>query len=443
VDIYLLLQKISSILINWPLFIFVIGTSIVCTVAFGFIQFRYFIYAWRQIFVPSKPKEDTKGHVDMTPMQAFLNTLNSNLGNGSIAGVATGIYSGGPGSAFWIVFFGLLLMAVRFAEAFLSMHFAKNAPAGCKLGGPMLYLRAAPAGAVLAWLYAFLCFIFGLLGANSAQTNSIALSLQTTFGITPLVCAIAVTLFILYIVFGGSARIVAATDKIVPIKVVVFFATTIFVLAYHYNALGAAISLIIQSAFSSQAVTGGLIGFSVQQALRFGMFRSIFATESGLGTSAVQFGFTGSKNPMKDAILAMLSTFISTTVCFIVALCIVASGVWNSGATSTALTIGAFNTAFGNLGGYVVSFLSIAFGVGVLVANAYICLETWLFLTGGRFSLLCSLLYCLFAFAGPFVDVTFLWALTDIPTACMLIINLWGILWLLPVIRANVLAFKK
>jgi AGCS family alanine or glycine:cation symporter len=274
--------------------------------------------------------------------------------------------------------------------------------------------------------------VFCLVGGNSLQTNSIALSFERTFNIAPFISAIALTLLILYIVGGGAARIVKISVAMVPVKIIIFFSTTLIVLAYHYHAIIPAIGLMIKSAFNPSAAIGGLVGFTVTQAIAAGMMRQIFATESGLGTAGILFGSTGSKAPMKDAIVAMLSTFISTIFCFIVGLCIVASGVWNTGLTSTALTIEAFRTVFGSFGGYAVTFLSVTFGVGVLIAYAYITREVWLFLTNGRYAS---------AFGGALIDPSLLWAYGDIPQAFMLMINLFGILYLLPVIRKNVMSF--
>jgi len=439
-----LIGQINDV-VNWPLFIVVIGVCVVLAVGLNFIQLRYFVYAWKHILFPEKSKESHAGKVDMTPAQAFMNTLSSNLGNGSIAGVAMAIYAGGPGAALWIVICGFFLMAVRFAEAFLSMYYAQITPESTtrNLGGPMLYLRHVPGGKALAWTYGFFCLVFGLIGGNSYQTNSIRLSLGKTFNISPIVCAIVVTLFIVYIVFGGAERIIKFSVQIVPVKVIIFFGTTLVALAYHYKSIGAALALIVESAFAPTAIAGGLLGFTLQQAMREGIIASTFASESGLGTAGVLFGFTGSKNPMKDAITSMLSTFISTVVCFIVALCIISSGVWNSGETSTALTISSFQTVFGSFGGYAVSFLSITFGIGVLVAYAYIALECWLFLTGGRFVNVFNFLYCLFAFGGALIDVSLLSAAAPIPQAALLVMNLFGILCLMPVIRKNVIEFGK
>jgi AGCS family alanine or glycine:cation symporter len=198
----------------------------------------------------------------------------------------------------------------------------------------------------------------------------------------------------------------------------------------------------MHSAFHPTAVMGGVLGFSVQQAMRFGTLRAILATESGLGTAAIMFSSTGSKEPAKEAILSMLSTFISSLVCFMIALCIVATGVWDSGLTSTALTIAAYKTVFGIYGGWIVSFLSISFGIGVLVSFAYIAQESWSFLFGSRVNWLFNCVYCGVAFCAVFVNVNALWAVIDIVTVGMFVINLIGILYLLPLVQRGIAAFS-
>jgi len=418
--------------------VYVVGASIIFTIAFKAIQFRYFITAWKTILFPPK-HEPTKAHA-MTPAQAFVNTLSVSLGNGSIAGMATAIYAGGPGSAFWVVIFGLLLMAVRFAEVYTSTLYGTRTATHSTLGGPMLYLKYVIGGDALAYCYAVFCLFFGLLTGNAMQANSIRLSVATTWGVPPLVSALILLVFVLYVLCGGASRIVKASDRIVPVKVSVFFITSFILLAFHYATLWQALTLIITSAFKPVSMAGGMLGFTVQQAISYGLFRSIVATESGLGTAAILFGFTGSDKPMNSALMGMISTFVSTVVCFIVALCIVASGVWDSGLNSTALTIAAFNTVFGTFGGWIVSFLSISFGIGVLVTYAYIVRAAWLFLTNGRFEFMFIFLYSLFCFAGALVTVEIVWDAINIVNAGLLLINIFGLIFLLPRIRKDVIA---
>lgn len=430
--------SVGSYIIGLPLMIFVVLVGIIYTFALKGIQFRYFFHAWKEALVPSGAK--TTG--DMTPMQAFLNTLNMGIGNGSLAGVGTAIYAGGPGSAFWMLFFGFILMSVRFMEVYVSTLYGARIvnPGASTLGGPMLYLRNVIGGKFLAYIYALSCVFFGLAVGNAVQANSIALSLFTTWGVNKWYVACAVFALVAYIILGGAPRIIKFSERIVPIKVIVFFSSALLIILYHWTQLIPACMLILKSAFSSQAVIGGATGFAVQQAIRYGMNRSIMATESGLGTAAILFGFTGSKDPMRNGLMGMITTFISTLVCFLVALCIVVSGVWNSGLTSTELTIASYNTLFGVYGGWIVSFLAITFGIGVLVTYAYIVRAAWLYLTGGRLVHVFTLAYPIAAFAGALVNANAIFDLGDIPMAILLFTNLFGLLMLLPRIQKDILS---
>ncbi|MFI5332823.1 MAG: alanine/glycine:cation symporter family protein [Candidatus Babeliales bacterium] len=435
------IHAISAWTGSWILIIYVLAVGLICTSALNFAQFRYFLRAWSYVLFPVQPTEQQSAD-SMTPLQAFINTLSANLGNGSIAGMATAIYSGGPGAAFWVLAAGFLLMSVRLAEVYLSIYYgSKTTQVG--LGGPMLYLRSITGGRVLSYIYAVCCLCLGFLMGNALQTNSIRISLVKTWGISPTAIALVLLAFVWYVVSGGAGRIVRLSAKIVPFKVVLFFGSTVVVLIYHAHALPGALNLIITSAFHPLALAGGVLGFTVQQAMRFGILRSIFATESGLGTAAILFGSTGSNQAVKIGVMSMLSTFISTLGCFIISLCIIASGLWDSGLTSTALTIAVYETVFGAFAGWMVSFLSVSFGIGVMVVFAYITREAWQFLFGQQYARLFALAYCAVAVAGVLMEVHLLWAMSDIFIACMLAINLFGILYLLPVIRSGLRSYEQ
>lgn len=436
-NIELLVKQISDAVVGWPLMIYVISISIIYTIALGGIQFRYFFSAWKATLFPSQKAEQKAG--DMSPFQAFINTINSNLGNGSIAGMATAIYAGGPGAALWVVVFGFILMAVRFAEVYISALYGMRSQNSGVLGGPMLYLKDVVGGRYLPHVYAVFCLVFGLLGGNAFQANSIQVSLTTTWGISPMISGAFLFAFVLYILLGGADRIVKISLSIVPIKVIVFVAATLAVLIYHSASLPSALSLIVTSGLGMKAFYGGVIGFSLQQIIRSGMTSVVFATESGLGSAAILFGSTGSTDPIQSGLMGMISTFLSMFAGFIIALCIVVSGVWDSGLNSTALTIASFDTVFGSFGGWIVSFLSVSFGFGVLVSYAYIVRTVWLFLTNNRYVNGFIAVYSLCTLGGALATVGLVWNLIDIAVAGTLFINLFGILVLLPTIRPELM----
>ncbi|MBN1549355.1 sodium:alanine symporter family protein [Candidatus Babeliales bacterium] len=438
-DINAAILKIGEVVWGWPMVAFVLIACLVLMVALRFVQFRYFFHAWRVTFAPSS---DASTKSDMTPFQAFVNALSSSIGNGSLAGVATAIYSGGPGAALWIFVFGFLAMGLRFSEAYLGTVFnAKDA--GETFGGPFIYLKKVPGGVILANVFAIFFFLIGMVSGNAMQANSVSLSLDRAFGISPWYVAVALFLFVLYALLGGAHRIVILSEAITPIKVALFFISAFIVFGYHYTTLIPALLLIIKSGLSIKAFTGGAIGYTIQQAMRFGVARTINSSEAGLGTAAVFFGASGGKRPVDNGFMAMLGTFISANlVCFLLAWIIVASGVWNSGLTSTPLTSAAFETVFGTAGGWIVTFLAVTFGIGVLVAYSYAARMSWLFLTKNKHLWLFNIIFPSVALVGAVAKVDIIWNSGDIINACLIVMNMYGILWLLPMIRRDVLAYK-
>jgi len=424
---------INDIVWGWPLILFVLGMSVYVTLALAGVQFTFFAKSWKLLF--SSANQEKEETADMTSFQSFLNALSASVGNGSIAGMSTALYAGGPGAAFWVFVFGILSMSVRFAEVFLSTYFIDSA-LGKSLGGPMIYLKNVPGRKFLPYIFALFCFFFGLTSGNAMQSNSIRIGLVRILNLNPWLIATVLFLFMVYVMSGGAERIVKVSDAIVPIKVGIFFLTVFIILIYHFRELPHAFYLIYQGAFEPGALYGGVIGYSIQQAMRFGIVRSITATEVGLGTAAVLFGGSGSKKPVESGLISMLSGFISSNfVCFAVALLLLSSGVWNNGQTSIDLTISAYETVFGVFGGWIVTFLSVAFGLGVLVAYAYIARACWIFLTNGKYLNIYMFIFCAMTFVGAVAKVEIVWNSIDLVNAGLLIANLYAIMWLMPIIR--------
>jgi AGCS family alanine or glycine:cation symporter len=433
------MHSVVTLALGWPLIIFVAAASLFCTVAYGLIQFRYFVASWKLVLFPSKLTAGTN-KAELSPLQAFINSLGMSLGNGVIAGVATSICIGGPGAIFWLAVTGLFLMAIRFAEIYLSIYYQDSR---AHIGGPTIYLKNLFAGKQLSLLYTILALCYANLVGNAIQVNAISVSLQTIADIKPLFIAIVTFFFVLYVMLGGAQRILKISDTLVPFKVGLFFISSIIVLIYHWQSLFEAIKLICVSAFSSEAFLAGTVGYSVQQAIRSGMLRCIMATEAGLGTSGILYGATESKKPVDDAIMSMLTVFISTVVCFLVGLSIVVSGVWDCGLTSTALTITSYKTVFGVFGGIVVTTLAMSFGMGLIVSYGFIARELWLYLTSGRHELLGSIIYCLFATIGALCNAHILWVFGDLINAGMIVLNILGILMFNKVIKDGIAAYQR
>ena len=435
------ISGIVNFMWNGPILIYFCGIGAILTVGLYFIQFRKLWAGAKYSLMPTKSADAVVKGADLSPFQAFLNTLSTNLGNGSLAGMGVAIASGGPGAAFWLLIAGFFVMVIRYSEVYLGSYFVGKAAFGGNDGGPTAYLSRVPGGKVLPYVFSLFCLLYGLFSGNAMQCNSVGKAVSKVFGLSnPYWIAAVIFALLVYILTGGSKRIISISDSIVPVKVVVFFLSAIILLGYHYASIFSALNLIFVSAFSSKAMAGGVAGVAIQRAIQYGFTKSINATEAGLGTAAVFFGSAGGKSdPVNNGLMSMFSAFISNyLVCFIIGLSIVASGAWTSGLTSVELTIGAYETVYGFLGAWIVAFCSISFGIGCLVAYAYVSRECWLFLTSGRFVLAFNIIYCLVAVFGVIASVEIVWGLCDLVNICLLAVNMFGVIWLIPVLRKGV-----
>ncbi len=417
-----------------PMLATVVITAIVATVALRFLQFTEFLKSWGRIF---EKEEGQAGEI--TPFQAFLNTLNSSLGNGVIVGVAMGISTGGPGAVFWMFIIGLLLMIIRFVEVYLSLSFASLPGQKSILGGPFLYLSKIPFGSVLPFCYAASCLTYVFLGGGTMQVNSISIALSNAVALPTWVFGAIISLFVLYIIIGGAQRIVKITGILVPVKVGLFLFFCLGVLLTNLENIIPALTLIIKSAFNPSALGGGFAGVTVQLIFRDSLNRMFGASEAGIGTAGILYGSTGSKRPFYNGLTAMIGTFITVNIAAcLIGLSIVVSGAWKSGATSSVLTAQTFATVFGVIGNFGAALLTILFGTGVFIAYGLIGRHCWTFLTGGRYIWMFNVFFCFFAFLGSVLEVPLVWALLDIAGFFCIAINFLGIIFLLPYVRNEV-----
>ena len=174
------INNISDFLWGWPLVLGILAVSIIMTVAFKWVQVRYFWQSWYYVFHPSE--KSLVGAEYITPFQAFLNTLSASLGNGSAAGMATAVASGGPGAAFWIFIVGFFGIALRFAEVYASSYFMDENKQGTFRGGPMVYLQLVPGKKYLPALYAFFCLLTSFVAGSAMQCNSMTIGIERLTG---------------------------------------------------------------------------------------------------------------------------------------------------------------------------------------------------------------------------------------------------------------------
>lgn len=401
------------------------GTGIFLTFRLRFVQITRLGEAFRVI---TRPGAETAGGA-LSPFQSFMTALAATIGTGNIAGVATAVVSGGPGAVFWIWAYGFVATTIKFTEAVLGLHF-RRAEEGRLSGGPMLYLRDGLRSPALGWLYALVAGVAALTTTPMAQPNSIAVVLQSQFGIRTWISGLVLAVLTWLVVIGGIKSIGRAAEKLTPLKVGLYLAGGLWVLLFHARELPAVFGLIFREAFSVGAVLGGTAGAGMMVAMRYGLARGIYANEAGYGTAAVAYATAKSRAPLQQGLNAVMEVFIvSFVTSSISALTILVTGAWRSGLSSTAAVALAFESAIPH-GGWVVAFCAFLFGYTTLIGWAYYGEQFLEYVFGSRVVVPYRWIYCGLVLLGATSKVELVWAWGDLMNGLQIFPNLVGVLGL-------------
>ncbi len=402
-----------------------LATGVFLTIRLRFVQVVRLPEAVRAM-VP----EQARGPGSLSPFQAFMTALGASIGTGNIAGVATAIVSGGPGALFWIWVYGFFATAIKFCEAVLGIRYRRVE--GEKLSaGPMHYLKDGLGMPRLAWVYALIAGVAALTTTPFTQPNSMAVVLASEFSLPPWVSGVGIAVLTWLVVIGGVKSVGRAAEKLAPLKVGLYLAGGLFVIATHLGNLPAVLALVVREAFSLEAAGGGALGVGMMTAMRYGIARGIYANEAGYGTAAVAYGTARTEAPVRQGLQAVMEVFIvSCVTSTLSALVILVSGVWKSGLTSTALVAQAFNTAMPTVGGWVVAFCAFLFGYTTLTGWAYYGEQFLAYALGPRITVPYRWVYCGLIVFGALGKVETIWAWGDLMNGLQVFPNLVGLVGL-------------
>jgi len=426
------IQNIANALFMPWVVAVLLGTGLFLTVRLRFVQFRLFREAVRTMLAGQAPGA---GGV-LTPFQAFMTALGTSVGTGNIAGVATAIISGGPGTLFWIWVYGLVATAIKFSEAVLAIEFRRVDAAGVK-SGPMYYLRDGLKSPALAGLYALLAGIGALTTTPFTQPNSIAVAVNAVFGVPTWIVGVVVALLVAAVVLGGIRSIGRVAEALSPLKVGLFLVGGLVVIVTFADRLPYVLSLVVTEALTPRSA----LGFGLFVAMRYGIARSVYATEAGYGTAAVAYGTAKTSDPKQQGLQAVMEVFIiSFVTTTLSALTILVSGVAEQSIaarqageaflTSTAAVAASFDAAVPTVGGWIVAFCVLLFGYQTLTGWAYYGEQFLEYLFGRRVVLPYRWIYCLLIPLGAVLAPEVVWAWGDLMNALQIFPNVIGLVGL-------------
>ena len=427
-----LVKQLNLYLWDYLLLFLLCGTGIYFTLRLRFVQVRKFPAAFKAVFGNIRLKGDKAGKEGMSSFQALSTAVAAQVGTGNLAGAATAIVSGGPGAIFWMwvsAFFG---MATIFAEASLAQKYKKKVN-GEVVGGPVYYIRARFQGQFGVFLAGFfsvaIILALGFMG-NMVQANSLSSAFENAFGVNTLAVGIVIALIAAFIFLGGRQRIASVTEKVVPVMALLYIAGGIVVVAINYSQILPAFEQIFVMAFRPQSFMGGVLGLTVQKAMRYGVARGLFSNEAGMGSTPHAHALAKVKDPCQQGFVAMIGVFIDTFVILtLTALVILTTGVLGQqGVTGVALTQAAFVSAFGHFGNIFVAVCMFFFAFSTIIGWYFFGEVNVKYLFGQKAVKIYTLLVVALIVLGSCLKVDLVWELTDLFNGLMVIPNLIGLL---------------
>lgn len=418
-----------------PMIVLLLGTGLLLTVLTGGVQFRRLGVAMREVLGKLTQKTTAPGEV--SPFQAVATALASTVGVGNIAGVATAISIGGPGALFWLWVSGLLGMCTKFAEIVIALHYRETDSTGAMRGGAMYTLSKGLGmpwlGTIFAGMVALAAFGIG----NMVQANSVAASLQASFGVNPSITGIVLALVTGVVVIGGIKRIGEVTEILVPFMAVFYLAGGILILLRYGSEIPAAVSMVFSGAFTGTAATGGFAGSTVMLALRFGVARGLFSNEAGLGSAPIVHAAARTDHPVRQGLYGIFEVFVDTIlVCTTTGLAILVTGVWSGGGTGAELAGQAFAVGLpGSWGNLVVTMSLVLFAFSTVVGWSYYGETGIVYLFGARAAMPYRFAWLVFIYVGAVGSLHLVWDVADTLNGLMAIPNLVAVLGSIALLR--------
>lgn len=416
-----------------PLLILILGTGLYLTYLFRGLQIRKLPLALKMAYF-EKEKEGYEG--DISPFQALMTTLAAAIGTGNIAGVATALTIGGMGALFWMWVTAILGMATKFAEAVLSVKYRIVDHRGEMAGGPMYTLERGLGFKWLGVAFAAIGMVAATGAGNMIQSNSVADAFNLVFEVNPWLVGVILALATGVVLIGGVKSIGKVASYLVPSMALFYLAGGCFVLATHLHLLPEVLKDIIQSAFSGSAAVGGFAGAAVVTSIQAGVSRGVFASEAGLGTTAIADAAAKIDRPVHQALISMTGTFLSVIViCTITGLVIGVTkflGATNSlgePLTGASLAILAFDSVIWK-GKFFVIIGLILFAYSTILAWSYYGERCCEYLFGEAAIPYYRVVYCLILIPGAALDLKLAWTIANIMNGLLAIPNLIGVLGL-------------
>ena len=265
------IASLNDLLYGYILIILLVAAGVWFTIRSRCVQIRLLPEGIRLLSEKGKSKNSTSS------FQALMISTASRVGTGNIAGVATAIAAGGPGSIVWMWLLAIIGGASAFVESTLAQIYKVKDGEQFR-GGPAYYIQKALGMRKLGIIFAvllILCFAFGF-NALQAYNVSSAVNYYANDNLSAIVFPIMVGLVLAvltgWVIFGGIHRIGIITSYLVPLMALLYILVGLYISFMNFALSISGISSLSPIFHAKCLSAGDLMGLSSLE--RIGLYSS-------------------------------------------------------------------------------------------------------------------------------------------------------------------------
>ena len=410
-EYYILANNISWIILSLLLIIF----SIYLTIKLKGIQFNI-IKIIKSLF------QKNNSNNSISNIEALSISMAGKIGVGSLSGIALAINIAGPGVLLWIWISSLILSVLTYAESYLGIIYQDNKNNNVE-GGVSYYIRKGLKNHNLSIIYSIIFILAYIIGFLGIQSNTIVKSIHTISNISPITITIITVLITSYIIFNPIKKIVKYTTKLVPLMGLLYISLGLIIILNNIDSVKELFYSIIKEGLNIKTSTISMILIAIQ--------RSIFASETGVGSSAIAAGSTND-NPHNQGLLQVFGVYFTTLIiCTITALIILTSSpnIYNGNINGIEILISSFYNNFGNLGSILLCLITCLFAFSTIISCYFYGEKNIYYLNNHNSNslIMLKILCLIIIILGGLIQSSIIWTIVDNFILLLIIINTYSI----------------
>lgn len=416
-----------------------VGLLLVCGVYFTIKTKAVQIRRIPDMFKYMLDKTEVKGKKAMSSFEALMISTGSRVGTGNIAGIATAIAVGGPGSVFWMWVLTLVVSSSAFVESTLAQIWKRRGSEGSFRGGPAYYIEQALGSKAWGSIFAVALMLAFAFGFNGLQSFNVASSLDYYFAGTNIdlnhvhiIIGLILAVLTAFTIFRGMKAVGYVSAIIVPFMAFLYIGIALVIIVFNVGCFGAIFNVVFSNAFSAQSIFAGTAG----TALLYGAKRGLLSNEAGMGSAPNAAACASTSHPVKQGLAQSLSAyintfFICTSSAFMVLVFFVSQPELAAQYNGMPLVQMALSNSIGEVGIHILNISIFFFAFSSLIGNYGYAEANLKFITNKKGALTLFRFLCLLPiFTGALANIDIAWSIADIFMGIMAMINIVSILLL-------------